>query len=175
MKSADDWVMEATHRIEMSWHTHYRSEMVDELKAAVAAFDQALALRPDHFDALYQKGLALVELEQYEDAAATFSQALQLRPEVIELRRRLADLSSRLEQHEEAPAAKDLAKTPKKVAAPAMTKSEPRVRCPMCRSDRVVEGASAPEAYELKCESCGHSEIFVTTWPERENESRWLA
>lgn len=172
MKNADDWVKEAMHRLEMSWHTDYRSEMIGELEAAVAAFDQALVLRPDDFDALYEKGLALVRLDRYEDAAASFARALRLRPEIAELRRQLALLSSQLDRHEEAPAAKEPAKALEKVAAPAMTKSEPKVRCPMCRSDR-VDLVSAPEAYELKCESCGHSEIFVITWPERESDSHW--
>jgi tetratricopeptide (TPR) repeat protein len=174
MKNADDWVKDAMLHIESCWHTHYHSEMVGELEAAVAAFDEALALRPDHFDALYEKGLALVRLERYEHAAATFAQAQRLRPEIAELRRQLDDLSSRLERREEAQGAKELAKAQEKAAAPAMTKSEPRLRCPTCRSDRIALG-SAPEIYELKCESCGHSEIFDIMSPERESDSHWLA
>ena len=173
MQNADDWAKEAMRRVEMSWHTDYHSEMVVELEAAVAAFDQALVLRPDHFDAWYEKGLALVRLDRYEDAAASFAQALRLRPEVAELQRQLARLSSRLARHEEASAAKELAKAPEKVSAPAATKSEPKLRCPMCRSDRVVL-VSVPELYELKCKSCGHSEIFDIMSPERKSDSHWL-
>ena len=52
MKSADDRVKDAMHRVEMSWHTDYRSEMIGELEAAVAAFDRSwpYGMRGPQFD-----------------------------------------------------------------------------------------------------------------------------
>ena len=174
MKSADDWVNDAMQRIESSWHTHYHSEWIGELEAAVAAFDEALALQPDHFDALYGKGLVLMKLDRYEDAAATFARALELRPDITELRRQLDQSLSRLAREKLAPAARELPKAPSEAAAPTPSRPEPKLRCPMCRSDRVVLEGAVPEIYELKCESCGHSEIFDIMSPDRESDSHWF-
>ena len=160
-------------RIESSWHTHYHSEWIGELEAAVAAFDQALALQPDHFDALYEKGLVLMKLDRYEDAAATFARALELRPDITELRRQLEQSLSRLAREERAPAAKEIQKPPGEAAAPTPSRPGPKPRCPMCRSNRIVLG-SAPEIYELKCESCNHSEIFDIMAPDRQSDSHWF-
>ena len=47
MKTADDWVKDAMHRLEMSWHADYHCEMVGEVKAAAATFARALQVRPE--------------------------------------------------------------------------------------------------------------------------------
>ena len=106
MKNADDWVRDAMQHLESGWHTHYHSEMVDALEAAVTAFDQALALQPDRFDALYEKGMALMRLERYEQAAAALAEAQRWRPEVAELRRQLEECSRRLGRQRPAPGPK---------------------------------------------------------------------
>ena len=105
MKSADDWVKEAMHRIEMSWHADYHSELIGDLEAAVAAFVNALALQPDHFEALSQKGLALARLDRHEEAAATLAQAIRLRPDHTELWLQQAESLSRVMRYEETLAA----------------------------------------------------------------------
>jgi tetratricopeptide (TPR) repeat protein len=48
---------------------------------AVDSFDQALALRPDDYEALLNRGADLNELGRYEEALASFHQAIQLQPE----------------------------------------------------------------------------------------------
>ena len=108
MKDADARFKEAMHRIEMSWHADYQSELIGDLEAAVAALDQALALQPDHFEALSQKGLALARLDRHEEAAATLAQAIRLRPDHTELWLQQAESLSRVMRHEEALAACDV-------------------------------------------------------------------
>jgi tetratricopeptide (TPR) repeat protein len=172
MKNADDWVRDAMQHLESCWHTHYRSEMVDELEAAVVAFDKALAIQPDHFDAWNEKGLALMRLERYREAAAAFAEAQRLRPEIIELQRQREESLRRLARQERALPPTERPKASSEPDPPARSRSERKLRCPMCRSDRVVHG-SAPELYELKCESCGHSEIFDVMSPGRESDRHW--
>ena len=140
MKDADAWVADGMRHLEMSWHTDYHSELIGELAAAVAAFDKALELQPNHSDALREKGLALERLDSVKQDAGASSEP---------------------------------AKAPEKVCAAVPPKSEPKVRCPKCYSDQVASW-SATEAYELKCESCGHSETFVVTDFERQSDSHWL-
>lgn len=67
--------------MEMSWHADYQSEMKADLVNAIADFDQALALRPEHVDAWFQKGLALARLGRHEAALAAFEETLQRRPD----------------------------------------------------------------------------------------------
>ena len=47
---------------------------------AVLAYDNTLAQRPKHDEALYHKGMALLRLQRPEDAIAAFDLALRLRP-----------------------------------------------------------------------------------------------
>ena len=54
----------------------------------------------------------------------------------------------------------------------AKLRSGPTYRCPKCRSDQ-VGSTLLYDAYQLKCASCGHSEIFET-YPERESDRNWL-
>jgi hypothetical protein len=56
------------------------------------------------------------------------------------------------------------------VAAPSP--SEPTYRCPKCRSDQ-VGSTLLYDAYQLKCASCGHSQVFET-YPEQESDGDWL-
>ena len=173
MKSTDDWVREAMQHIESCWHTDYHSEMVAELQAAVAAFDQALALQPDRFDALYEKGLTLMRLERYDRAAAAFAVAQRLRPEMTELQRQREESLRRLARQQLAAPATEHPQARSECDPSVRSQSKPQPRCPVCRSYRVAE-ASGPEMYELKCESCGHSEIFDIMSPERQSDRHWL-
>ena len=66
-------------------------------------------------------------------------------------------------------ASKAAADTP--AAAPA--ESESTYRCPKCRSPK-VDFNPIFDAYQLKCESCGHSQVFET-YPEQESDAEWLS
>ena len=59
-----------------------------------------------------------------------------------------------------------------KAAAAAPPKSEPTYRCPKCRSAQ-VGSTLLYDAYQLKCASCGHSQVFET-YPEQESDGDWL-
>ena len=47
---------------------------------ALASYDRAVALRPNHADAHNNRGQVLRELERYEEALASYDRALALRP-----------------------------------------------------------------------------------------------
>lgn len=48
--------------------------------AAIVAYDQAIRIKPDFREALYNKGIALRRLGQYEAAIAAYDQALAIKP-----------------------------------------------------------------------------------------------
>jgi len=48
---------------------------------AIAAYDQALAIKPDTHEAFYNKGNALGSLGRYEEAIAAYDQALAIKPD----------------------------------------------------------------------------------------------
>jgi len=52
-----------------------------KLEEAIAAFDQAVAIKPDDHDTLYNKGIALGKLERYVEAIAAYDQALAIKPD----------------------------------------------------------------------------------------------
>ena len=107
-------------------------------------------------------------------AVAAFDKALELQPGHPEASREKRLALERLDAvTHDAGAPSEPAKAPEKAGAVVPPKSEPQVRCPKCYSDQVASW-SAPEAYELKCERCGHSEIFVVTDFDRPSDSHWL-
>jgi hypothetical protein len=57
--------------------------------------------------------------------------------------------------------------------ASSPAESESTYRCPKCRSAR-VEFNPIFDAYQLKCESCGHSQV-IETYPEQESDAEWIA
>jgi tetratricopeptide (TPR) repeat protein len=48
---------------------------------ALASYDHALALKPDYFDALNNRGVTLHELRRFPEALASYDRALALRPD----------------------------------------------------------------------------------------------
>jgi predicted O-linked N-acetylglucosamine transferase (SPINDLY family) len=52
----------------------------DQVEAAIANFDRAIALRPDYADAHYNRGNALLELRRYEDAIASYDRSIARNP-----------------------------------------------------------------------------------------------
>lgn len=55
----------------------------------------------------------------------------------------------------------------------ARAESESSYRCPKCGSAK-VEFNPIFDAYQLKCESCGHSQVFET-YPEQDSDEEWIA
>jgi tetratricopeptide (TPR) repeat protein len=51
---------------------------------ALASFDRALTLRPDHAEAFSNRGIALHKLKRFEEALASYDRALKLRPDYAE-------------------------------------------------------------------------------------------
>jgi tetratricopeptide (TPR) repeat protein len=54
------------------------------LDAALASYDHALALRPDHAEALRNRGAALHKLKRFDEALASYDRALAVRPDYAE-------------------------------------------------------------------------------------------
>jgi tetratricopeptide (TPR) repeat protein len=48
---------------------------------ALASYDKALAIKPDHAEALYSRGTALQRLKRFEEALASHDQALAIQPD----------------------------------------------------------------------------------------------
>ena len=48
---------------------------------ALASYDQALAVTPDHADTWIHRGCALYSLDRYEEALASFDRVLALTPD----------------------------------------------------------------------------------------------
>jgi Flp pilus assembly protein TadD len=55
-----------------------------EWEAAIAAYDAALAIKPDYHEALNNKGVALVNLGRYEAAISAYDAALAIKPDYHE-------------------------------------------------------------------------------------------
>jgi len=95
--------------IGLSHHADYHSEYVGDLEDAVACFDRTLAVKPDHAEALSEKGKALATLGRHAEAAEAFSEAIRLRPGVAELWLERAGSLHCAARYEEALAACDTA------------------------------------------------------------------
>jgi tetratricopeptide (TPR) repeat protein len=57
---------------------HFFSKRFDE---ALAAYEKAIALKPDHPDAWYKKGLVLVMLGRHDEALAAYEKGIALKPD----------------------------------------------------------------------------------------------
>jgi tetratricopeptide (TPR) repeat protein len=57
---------------------------MDRHEEALASYEKALAIRPDHAEALNSCGNALAALRRYAQALASYDQALALRPDYAE-------------------------------------------------------------------------------------------
>ena len=74
----------------------------DQLDEAIAAFDKALQLKPDFYQAYYVKAQALLLKKQYEEAIANFKQATELRPDFYPAWMRLGYTLLRQKKYSEA-------------------------------------------------------------------------
>jgi tetratricopeptide (TPR) repeat protein len=77
--------------------------------AALACFDEALALEPNNADVHVKRGLALEQLGRFDDALASFDHALALSPLLPDAYVGRGDVLNRLERYEEALACFDQA------------------------------------------------------------------
>ena len=102
MTDADACFQEGMKHIGLSHHADYHSEYVGDLEDAIACFDRALELKPDHAEAWGEKGTALATLGRHAEAAEALSKAISLRPEITQLWLERAGALQRLGRHEEA-------------------------------------------------------------------------
>lgn len=102
MKDAEAWFQDGMKHVELSWHADYQSELTGDLEDAVAAFECAISLSPEHAAAWAQKGYALSRLGRYEDAEAALAEAVRLSPDNAGLRLERGHALARLERHDEA-------------------------------------------------------------------------
>lgn len=70
--------------------------------AALALLREALAINPDHIEALYQMGIVLTSQEHYAQAIATLSRARQLAPNDAAIAYQLGLAHFRIEQYDQA-------------------------------------------------------------------------
>jgi tetratricopeptide (TPR) repeat protein len=73
----------ADPRVHAFWQTYRRashSRSEGRLEEALRDYDQALALRPGHQDALYYRGNCALELGRYTEAVASYEELLRVDP-----------------------------------------------------------------------------------------------
>jgi len=68
--NADDWLQQGNCIYQL-----------DRYEEAIASFDQAIELQPDHATAWYNRGIALKTLGQLEQAIASYDKAIELKPD----------------------------------------------------------------------------------------------
>lgn len=74
--------MNLIQNLEATWYYHQGSRQLEakDNEAALANFDRALNLQPDHYKAWFGQGMALGNLERHKDALRSFDEALGLEP-----------------------------------------------------------------------------------------------
>jgi tetratricopeptide (TPR) repeat protein len=80
-----------------------------QFQEALAGYDRALAVRPQHCEALYNRGNALLKLKRFAEALASYDRALVVRPDHAEALNNRGNALQELERHEEALASYDRA------------------------------------------------------------------
>ncbi len=79
-KGAASWFQKGLDALAMAHTADYQSEYRSDHEDAVAAFDRAVNLDPDHAEAWFLKGVALATLERHEEALSAAEQVVRLRP-----------------------------------------------------------------------------------------------
>jgi tetratricopeptide (TPR) repeat protein len=102
MLSAAEWFEKGQAALTMSQSADHGSEYVSDLEAAVAAFEQALALDPKHERAMRERGLAQARLGHHEAALDSFIAASAQAKEDAGLRVAIAQSLVSLARHEAA-------------------------------------------------------------------------
>jgi tetratricopeptide (TPR) repeat protein len=70
--------------------------------AALASYDRAIALRPDHAETHYNRGVALHESQRLPEALAAYERAIALKPDLAEAHNNAGNALSSLDRHDEA-------------------------------------------------------------------------
>ena len=78
---------------------------------ALASYDRALTVRPDHAEALYNRSTALHELKRFKEALASYDRALTVRPDYAEALCNRGVILHELKRFDEALASYDRALT----------------------------------------------------------------
>ena len=71
-------------------------------EAAIASYDQAVAIQPDYHEAFYNRGIALDKLNRYEEAIASYNQAVAIQPDYHEAFYNRGIALDKLNRYEEA-------------------------------------------------------------------------
>jgi tetratricopeptide (TPR) repeat protein len=72
---------DATSAAEAWFNQGNQRFMAGDFWGAIAAYEQALAIKPDDHQAFYNKEIALADLGRYEQAIAAYEQALAIKPD----------------------------------------------------------------------------------------------
>ena len=51
-------------------------------KDALASYDKAITIKPDKYEALINRGIALTKLHRYQDAIASYDKAIAIKPDL---------------------------------------------------------------------------------------------
>ena len=88
---------------------HYAHALLaaQRVEAALAAYDRVLAIQPDHFESLYNRGVILSQLQRFADALGALDQALALQPGFLTAIYNRAVVLAELERYPEALACYD--------------------------------------------------------------------
>jgi protein O-GlcNAc transferase len=76
---------------------------------ALASYDRALKVRPDHAEVLYNRGITLQDLSRWDEALASYDRALKVRPDYAEALSNRANTLQELNRLDEALASHDRA------------------------------------------------------------------
>ncbi|MCA1991739.1 MAG: tetratricopeptide repeat protein [Coleofasciculus sp. S288] len=72
-------------RKEVEWYNRGNTRLENrQYEKAIAAYEQAIKIKPDYYEAWYYKGSALYQLQRYEEALASYDQAIQIKPDSYE-------------------------------------------------------------------------------------------
>jgi tetratricopeptide (TPR) repeat protein len=75
----------------------------NEYQAAILAYDEAVKIKPDYYQAWYNRGLALRHLEKFAEAVNSFDEAVKIKPDFHSAwNNRGAVLSDNLQRYEDA-------------------------------------------------------------------------
>ncbi|MEH2015266.1 tetratricopeptide repeat protein [Nostoc sp.] len=83
----------------------------DEFEAAIASYDKALKIKPDYYEAWYDRGNALRKLGRYKEALVSYDKALKIKPDYHEALNNRGYPLDKLGHYEEAIASYDKALT----------------------------------------------------------------
>jgi protein O-GlcNAc transferase len=122
--------------------THYAHALLaaQRIEAALAGYDRVLAIQPDHFEALYNRGVILSQLQRFAEALGALDQALALQPDFLTAIYNRAVVLAELERYPEALACYDQVLAAEPGYAPALANRAMLVlnMCDWTRSGQIL-------------------------------------